>query len=122
MYKNILMRGFLILLASGAVCLPAQAAMVGTVQMASDSTLTVEFAGIGEQRAWIERQLIAGGVGESDALQRVAAMTDAQVVALHQRIEAEPAGGNAVVWLLVILLITELAGWTDIVPAIRPVE
>ncbi len=122
MYKNIILRGFLILLASISVSLSAHAGMVGTAQMASESTLAIEFAGIGEQRAWIEQQLIAGGVSEADALQRVAAMTDAQVVALHQRIEAEPAGGNAVVWLLVILLITELAGWTDIIPAIRPVD
>ncbi len=122
MYKNIVLRGFLVLLASVAVCLPAQAGMVGTAQMASDSTLAVEFAGIGEQRAWIEEQLIAGGVDEADALQRVAAMTDAQVVELHRRIEAEPAGGNALLWIVVILLITELAGWTDIIPAIRPVD
>ncbi len=122
MYKNFLLRGFLTLLAAIAVCLPAQAGMVGTAQMASQSTLAVELAAIGEQRAWIERQLIAGGVDEADALQRVAAMTDAQVVELHRRIDAEPAGGNALVWLLVILLITELAGWTDIIPAIRPVE
>ncbi len=122
MYKNIVLRGFLVLLASVAVCLPAQAGMVGTAQMASDSTLAVEFAGICEQRAWIEEQLIAGGVDEADALQRVAAMTDAQVVELHRRIEAEPAGGNALFWIVVILLITELAGWTDIIPAIRPVD
>ncbi len=122
MYKNIVLRGLLTLLACVAVSLPAQAGMVGTAQMAGGSPLAVELAGIGEQRAWIEQQLIAGGVGEADALQRVAAMTDAQVIALHQRIDAEPAGGNAVVWLLVILLITELAGWTDIIPAIRPVE
>lgn len=122
MYKNIVLRGFLLLLLSVSVFLPAQAGMVGTAQMASGSTLAVELAAIGEQRAWIEQQLIAGGVSEADALQRVAAMTDAQVVELHRRIDAEPAGGNAIVWLLVILLITELAGWTDIIPAIRPVN
>ena len=122
MYKNIILRGFLVLLASVAVCLPAQAGMVGTAQMAGGTTLAVELAGIGEQRAWIEEQLVAGGVSEADALQRVAAMTDAQVVELHKRIEAEPAGGNALLWVIVILLITELAGWTDIIPAIRPVE
>lgn len=122
MYKNIVLRGFLLLLVSVSVFLPAQAGMVGTAQMASGSTLAVELAAIGEQRAWIEQQLIAGGVSEADALQRVAAMTDAQVVELHRRIDAEPAGGNAIVWLLVILLITELAGWTDIIPAIRPVN
>ncbi|MDJ0777035.1 MAG: PA2779 family protein [Gammaproteobacteria bacterium] len=122
MYKSIVLRGFVLLLLSVSVFLPAQAGMVGTAQMASGSTLAVELAAIGEQRAWIEQQLIAGGVNEADALQRVAAMTDAQVVELHRRIDAEPAGGNAIVWLLVILLITELAGWTDIIPAIRPVN
>ncbi len=122
MVKSFVLRGLLVLLSSVAVCLPAQAAVVGTAQMASDSTLAVELASIGEQRAWIEAQLIAGGVKEADALQRVAAMTDAQVVELHKRIDAEPAGGNALLWIVVILLITELAGWTDIIPAIRPLD
>ena len=122
MGKQVLLRAVLALMASVAVCLPAQAGMVGTAQIASQSALAVELAGIGEQRAWIETQLIDAGVERTDAVERVAALTDAQVRELHQRIDAEPAGGNALVWLLVILLITELAGWTDIIPAIRPVE
>ena len=116
-----LFRGLLVLLGCAAVVLPAQAGMVGTAQM-HDPALTVDLSGLGEQRAWIEEQLIVGGVDAADARQRVAALTDAQVTELQQRIDAEPAGGNALLWVVVILLVSELAGWTDIIPAIRPVD
>ena len=101
--------------------LPGQAAMVGTAQMQNNSG-GMEYAGIDVQRDWITEQLIKGGVEATDARLRVAAMTDGQVIQLHQRIDQEPAGGDVVIFLLVVLLITEMMGVTDIVPFIRPVE
>ena len=43
-------------------------------------------------------------------------MTCASVIDLQQRIDELPAGGNALVILILILVITELMGYTDIVP------
>jgi len=103
------------------VSMPSQAAMVGTEQMQANP-LSIELLDIAGQRHWIEEQLVLGGVPRIDAGSRVAAMTDAQVASLHQRIEQEPAGGNVLLIAIVILLITELTGYTDILPFIRPVD
>lgn len=112
-----LTRCLLIALAAFAVSLPSQAAMVGTAQMQS-SQLSIDLGSITAKRDWIEEQLVVGGVEAKDAASRVAAMTDAQVVQIHQRIDESPAGGGAEALIIValILVITELMGYTDIVP------
>ena len=111
-----LTRCLLIALAAFAVSLPSQAAMVGTAQMQS-SQLTVDLGSIAAKRDWIEEQLVVGGVEAKDAASRVAAMTDVQVAQIHQRIEESPAGGaDALVVIILVLVITELMGYTDIIP------
>lgn len=118
---KILMRCLLIVAAALAVSLPSQAAMVGTAQLQAGQ-LQLDLAGIGAKREWIETQLVGAGVETTDANLRVAAMTDAQVLQLHQRIDQQPAGGNTALVIILILLFTELMGYTDILPFIRPVE
>ena len=113
----------LIALACVATSLPGQTAMVTTAQLQADHPLGLDSSSLTQQRKWIREQLVVGGVAPQDAAARVAAMTDAQVVRIHQRIEQQPAGAsNALFWVLVILLVSELAGWTDIIPAIRPLD
>ncbi|MDH3537852.1 MAG: PA2779 family protein, partial [Gammaproteobacteria bacterium] len=69
------------------------------------------------QRDWIREQLLTGGVSEADAVKRVAALTDDQVAKIHQRIDESPAGGaDALVVIILVLVITELMGYTDIIP------
>ena len=103
------------------VSMPSQAAMVGTMQMQANPT-SIEVVDSAGQRYWIEEQLVLGGVPRIDAVSRVSAMTDTQVASLHQRVEQEPAGGNVLVLVLVIVLITELTGYSDFIPFIRPVN
>jgi hypothetical protein len=98
-----------------AVSLPSQAAMVGTSQLQA-SELAIDFGSINAKRDWITQQLVVGGVDNAVAKLRVAALTDAQVLKIHQRIDKEPAGGNTLVIIFLILVITELLGVTDIVP------
>jgi len=121
MLKKRIIRFLFIAFACIATSLPAQAGMVGTAQM-QNQAMAIDFADIARQRDWIAAQLEAGGVDKTLAVQRVAAMTDTQVIELHQRIDQQPAGGNAVVVILLILLFTELMGYTDIFPFIRPVD
>ncbi len=103
-------------LALATVSLPGQAAMVGTPQMQSGATPAVN-GELAAQRDWIVEQLVAGGVAADDAATRVASMTDVQVRKLHQRIEEHPAAGSeGLIILILILVITELMGYTDIVP------
>ncbi len=100
-----------------AASLPGQAAMVATTQMQSGAAQALN-GDVATQRDWIVEQLVAGGVAADDASARVAAMTDAQVRQLHQRIEDHPAGANGevLVILILVLVITELMGYTDIIP------
>lgn len=98
-------------------CLPAQAGMVGTAEIQPGSNLPV-LADVAQQREWIRQQLVQGGVEAGLALKRVDAMTDAQVAMVHQRVDEMPAGADLGVILVIglVLVITELMGYTDIVP------
>ena len=102
-------------LALAVVSLPGQAAMVGTAQM---QPATAAASGdVATKRDWIVEQLVIGGVAADDAAARVAAMTDTQVRQLHQRIDEHPAAGSdGLIILILILVITELMGYTDIIP------
>jgi hypothetical protein len=79
----------------------------------------IDFADVTQQRAWITEQLVKGGVSETDAEKRVASMTDVQVTEIYQRIDELPAGASTVEVIIIIglvLVITELLGYTDIIP------
>lgn len=110
-----LMQCLLIAVVVMGVSVPSQAAMVGTAQLQA-SELALDFGNINAKRDWITQQLVVGGVDSAAAKLRVAALTDAQVLKIHQRIDKEPAGGNVLVIIFLILVITELMGVTDIVP------
>jgi hypothetical protein len=110
-----LLQCLLIATAVMAVNLPGQAAMVDTAQLQANQ-VAIDFGSIAAQRDWIKEQLVVGGVDAVDASLRVAALTDAQVLKIHQRIDKEPAGGNILVIIFLILVITELMGVTDIIP------
>lgn len=116
MMKRVL-RCLLLAVAALTASLPAQAGMVGTAQMQSNQA-AIEFADVTQQRAWIKEHLVKAGVSENDATKRVAAMTDVQVAKVHQRIDEMPAGASAETLIIIglILVITEIMGYTDIIP------
>ena len=110
------LRLLLLPLAALAVSMPAQAGMVGTAAMSAQAAV-VDAAGVKQQRDWIAGQLVQSGVDETDALARVASMTDAQVAQLHQRIDSAPAGGSdALLVAVVVFLVLELTGYIDVIP------
>jgi len=79
----------------------------------------INLANVAQQRMWITEQLVKGGVSETDAQKRVASMTDVQVTEIHQRIDELPAGASTIEVIIIIglvLVITELLGYTDIIP------
>jgi hypothetical protein len=52
-------------------------------------------------------------------------MSDEQVIQIHKRIDEMPAGAGAagtILLIFAILAITDLMGWTDIFPFIRPTQ
>ena len=103
--------------------MPAQAAMVGTAQLQAGSSLQgLDGKSSVEKRGWIVEQLVIGGVAQDNAAQRVVSMTNDQMAEIYQRIDEQPAGGNALVTVLLVLVILDVVGVTDIFPFIRPVN
>lgn len=72
-------------------------------------------------RADVSKQLAALGVNVTDVQQRVAALSDSELQSLDSRIKELPAGGDVLAVLgilLVVLLVLELLGVTDVFKAI----
>lgn len=104
---------------------PAQAAMVGTdwvlsAEMADDRTRIARLI----DRAEVQAQLAAYGVSAADVQARVAAMTDEEAASLAASIDDYPAGGiiGAIVLVFLVLLITDILGYTKIFPFTRPIQ
>lgn len=117
MLIKMILRCLLVGIAALTVSIPGQAAMVGTAQLQADSA-PVELGVPGDKRDWIRQQLILGGVNEERAAERVAAMTEAQIAEVYQRMEDLPAGASAGEILLVaviVLLVLEITGYTDFI-------
>jgi hypothetical protein len=75
------------------------------------------------ERDDVQRQLVALGVEPRDAHARVAALTDEQARDMAARIDEMPAGGidvlGALFTVAIILLVTDLLGFTRVYPFMR---
>ena len=106
-----------------AVPLPSQAAMVAT-DAALAGAQRAQVARLLE-RADVQGRLEAYGVSAADVKARVAALSDDEAAALAAKIDSLPAGGDliaAVVLVFLILLLTDILGFTKIFPFTRPVR
>jgi hypothetical protein len=78
------------------------------------------------QRADVQAELQKMGIGGEEAQARVAALTDAEAASVAQRIDSLPAGGDgivgAIVFIFVLLLITDILGLTKVYPFTRSVR
>lgn len=98
---------------------PAQAGMIGSTALlnadqraAHEATVTAFL-----EREQVADQLIEWGVDATAAETRVAALSDAELADLADRIETAPAGAGiieVVGIVFVVLLVLELVGVTDI--------
>lgn len=73
------------------------------------------------QREDVRDQLSEMGVDSATVEQRVAALSDAEVLQMASEMEAMPAGGDAagtLFTLLLVLLVLELLGVIDVFPGI----
>ena len=67
-------------------------------------------------------ELIAYGVAPNAARERIAAMSDTEVQALAGKVGTMPNGGDVVgvaVFLFLVLLFTDIMGWTDLFPFVH---
>jgi hypothetical protein len=105
--------------------LPVQAGMVATQEAVAVSTDRERIANVVD-RADVQAQLHAHGVSPSEVKARVAALTDEEAAQLAARIDSLPAGGigivGAILVVFLVLLITDILGFTKIFPFTRPVR
>ena len=102
---------------------PAMADIVSTEQLVAEQRADVQRATVNAflARDEVRAQLEARGVSADDALQRVDSLSNAELAELSQQIDTLPAGEGAiglVIGILVIFMLLDIAGVTDIFPAI----
>jgi hypothetical protein len=103
-----------------SVVTPAAAAIVGTEQMLAQPSAQQRVDTF-LARAEVVQQLQDWGVDALDAQQRIAALTDAELELLAQKIDALPAGAGlleVIGIVFVVLLILELVGVINVFSAI----
>ncbi|MCB4435499.1 PA2779 family protein [Alteromonas sp. McT4-15] len=116
-------------------CFSATVLMAGGVQaeaISSDTVMQTQAAHYNKQqlidmvsRADVQSKLVGLGVDSDDAIARINAMTDSEIAQLNTEINQAPAGAGivgAVVTVLAVIAILDLAGVTDVYPFIRPVS
>lgn len=130
---RIVARALVVCLCFAGLPIPAaQAELIATDRI--DATVQVRpssraFLGSLLDRADVRAALERQGVSAEDAKARVAALSDDEVDGLAAKIQSLPAGGDGVVgvlWLaflvFVILLITDILGFTKVFPFTRPAK
>jgi hypothetical protein len=100
------------------------AAIVSTSEMVATEQTKVdrEYLLKSLEREEVRTALTSQGVDLEMAKQRIASMTDEEVKALNQKMEEMPAGGGVVgvvIIIFLVLVITDLVGWTDVFPFVN---
>jgi hypothetical protein len=105
----------------------AQAGMVPTAAVAS-SPAKGRIIGLLE-RSDVRARLASLGVDPVDAKARVAAMTDEEAARLAARVDSLPAGGDgigalvgAALLVFLVLLLTDILGFTHVFPFTKPIK
>ena len=105
----------------------AQATLIGTEQVAQatagriDDRARIDAA---LARAHVREQLQKFGVDPQQAAERVGSLTDEEAARLASSLDSAPAGGivGAIVFIFVLLLVTDILGLTKVYPFTRSVR
>lgn len=115
------MAGLLIVCMGGlSAPLPALAGIVSTDAVVA-GVERERLAGMLE-RSEVQERLLALGVDPANARARVAALSDAEAALLAAQLDELPAGGDilwAAVLIFLVLLVTDMMGYTKIFPFTR---
>lgn len=106
-----------------------QAAMISTEQVA-DSVITQKSNQDREDiinmlsRDDVQSELVARGIDPIEAKSRVAALTDNEASSLASQLDKAPAGGiiGAIVLVFLVLLLTDILGFTKVFPFTRSIQ
>ena len=113
--------------AATTISAPARAAMIATpdaAAVAADRQRVEAFL----ERSDVAARLQALGVRPEDARARVAALSDEEVSELAGHMQTLPAGGflgeivGAAVLVFLVLLLTDILGFTHIFPFTKPIK
>ena len=112
-----------------------QAAMIGTEAVArvaapevaaADGQAARERALATLDREEVARGLVERGVSVEAARERVRALSDAEALAFADRLDQDPAGASDIigtlVFLFVLLLVTDILGFTKVFPFTRAIR
>jgi Family of unknown function (DUF6627) len=103
----------------------AQAGMVGTEAVVNATQAQQDRARLHDvfNREDVKAQLIARGVDPAQVQARVDSLTDQEVQSLAGKLDQVPAGGDSVlgvlVFIFIVLLITDILGFTNIFPFVK---
>lgn len=118
-------------LAQAAGATSAGTPLIGTEQVAARSAPVSSSAAHARllgalERADLAAELGARGLSVEQARERVAALSDAEAASLADRIDSAPAGADGVlgtlVFIFVLLLVTDILGLTKVFPFTRSVR
>lgn len=103
---------------------PAVAGMVGTGEVIAQQQQTLDRGQLLGTLAQedVRAQLVALGVDPEQAAARVAALSDEELQLLAAQMDEMPAGGSVLgvaVFLFLVLLATDILGFTDIFPFVK---
>jgi len=102
----------------------AQAGMIGTEAVVNAAQVQQDRERLRStlNRADVQAQLIARGVDPAQVQARVDSLTDQEVQTLTGKMDQLPAGGDGLgllVLLFIVLLITDILGFTNIFPFVK---
>ena len=106
--------------------LSAQAGMLSTQSVAAEPA-KARIASLLE-RSDVQAQLQSFGVNPVDAKARVAALSDDEAAQLAARFDSLPAAGDggalvgAIVLIFLVLLLTDILGFTHVFPFTKPIK
>ncbi|HEY6094023.1 MAG TPA: PA2779 family protein [Gallionellaceae bacterium] len=121
-------RVLMVSMLSMSVWMPsAQAGMVSSEQVIASQAAQQNRARLQAlfARQDVREQLQARGVDADAARARVDALTDEEVASINGQIDSLPAGGDivgAVVFVFLVLLVTDLLGLTKVFPFTHPIR
>lgn len=127
-HRNLRVTSWLLLASLACTSLPVQAVVITTEEAtAVSSALSPERNRLAAAlaRADVQAELARYGVGVEQAQARVAALSDEEVQRLNQKFDDMPAGGSVlgvIVFVFLVLLVTDILGLTKVFPFTRPIR
>lgn len=105
----------------------ASAGVIATQQVLSAQQADLDRATLQQylDNEQVSAKLLALGVDRAEVEQRIAAMTDQELAQFNSQLDQLPAGGDVlgiIVLFLIIFIITDIIGATDIFPFVHPVS